>query len=204
MKRTPVAIYDSVLSYVDRNHKVDVKGKKYVSGWTIVIGQAAIGRRAGINYTQASRWLNLMVKEGLIERQKIGMKYRYRVVIWRDALKRIGDTIVGGRGDDKSDDGDNEASNRELIEKNLEKNPPSPPNDVIWDNDNDENKAGANYNYLMEKAVELSVSFNELFRGGKFMAQRLKRSYAEKIFESLKDLVSEEKIRALGTRRLWR
>ena len=192
LKRTPVAIYDSVLSYVDRNHKVDVRGKKYVSGWTIVIGQAAIGRRAGINYTQASRWLNLMVKEGLIERQKIGMKYRYRVVIWRDALKRIGDTIVDDRGDDKSDDSDNDASNRELIEKNLEKSPPSPPNS--------ENEAGADYNYLMEKAVELSVSFNELFRGGKFMAQRLKRSFAEKIFESLKDLVSEEKIRALGVK----
>ena len=198
LKRTSVAIYDSVLSYVDRNHKVYVRGKKYVSGWTIVIGQEAIGRRAGVTYSQTSRWINLMVKEGLIERQKIGMKYRYRVVIWRDALKRIGDTIVDDRGDDKSDDGDNDASNRELLEKNLEKNPPSPPN--VEKLDGIEDKAGADYNYLMEKAVELSVSFNELFRGGKFMAQRLKRSYAEKIFESLKDLVSEEKIGALGAK----
>ena len=207
LKRTPVAIYDSVLSYVDRNHRLSLKGKKYVSGWTIVIGQESIGRRAGVNYTMASRWLNLMVKEGLIERQKIGAKYRYRVVIWRDALKRIGDTIVDDRGDDKSDDNDNDASNREGLEKeDLEtKAPPSPPNSPSneeWVEISTvlEGKAGADYNYLKEKAVELAVSFNELFRGGKFMAQRLKHSYAKKIFESLKELFSEEKIRALGAK----
>ena len=213
---TYVSIYDSVLSYVDRNHRVSIvtdsdgpnrKTKSYISGWTIVIGQQSLSRRSGVCYTNTSRLLNELVRAGLIERQKVGNKYRYRAVIWREALKRV----AGSKGEsdrDKSETNGSKAIIREDLEKSLEKNkekdlekhPPSPPNDPSKANDPDERETGADHSYLSQKADELAIRFNELFRGGKFMAKRLKHTYASKILKSLEDTLSEDRVRGLGER----
>ena len=204
---TTLAVYDAILSYVDRNNKEG----RYISGWTIVISQASIAKRAGVNVDCVNKTILKLLDKELIERKSFGNKYRYRVAIWEDALESVRlkgvehsdrlQTIAGPTVNDQTTDSGIDI--KESLESFTRESPPSnvssTSKDHIIKNDLGTSKRGSNLDsYLKEKADDLAVSFNNLFRGARFMSKRLKRIYSNKIFDSLCDVVSEEKVMAMG------
>ena len=115
---TTLAVYDAILSYVDRGNKEG----SYVSGWTMVISQVSIAKRAGVNVDCANKTMLKLVEVGLLERKPFNNKYRYRVTIWKDALDRLKNEA---RQTDKGEPTDSDMDNRELLERFIKEPPPS-------------------------------------------------------------------------------
>ena len=84
-----LAVMNALFSLVDFNQTERINDKDYFIGVTCVISHEGLGKRSFLSARRASDAINDLCESGIIEKEKVGKCYRYRISLYQDNINRL-------------------------------------------------------------------------------------------------------------------